>query len=159
MLNSYADLCCLPLVPGHIRGWGWQQTKLEDEWLVSVLEEKIQEAETSEVSVLGPGAVQWGDGGQPAVWPHVSSHLVSGKVISSQLISQWPPCQDCLEVARCEVSQLTESPSFPTMAAMVRPFVPSEVVSRYEIQGLRIKENVLQMLFCISVFAMWIAHQ
>lgn len=38
---------------------------------------------------------------------------------------------DCLEVARCEVSQLTESPSFPTMAAMVRPFVPSEVVSSF----------------------------
>ena len=35
-------------------------------------------------------------------------------------------------MARCEVSQLTESPSFPTMAAMVRPFVPSEVVARYE---------------------------
>ena len=87
-----ADLRCLPLVPGHIRGWGWQQTKLEDGWLVSVLEEKIQEAETSEVSVLDPGAVQWGNGGQPAVWPHVSSHLVSGKVISSHLISQWPPC-------------------------------------------------------------------
>lgn len=38
---------------------------------------------------------------------------------------------DCLEVARCEVAQLTESPSFPTMAAMVRPFVPSEVVSSF----------------------------
>ena len=38
--------------------------------------------------------------------------------------------QDCLEVARCEVSQLTESSSFPTMASMVRPFVPSEVVAR-----------------------------
>ena len=35
-------------------------------------------------------------------------------------------------MARCEVSQLTESSSFPTMAAMVRPFVPSEVVARYE---------------------------
>ena len=87
-----ADLCRLPLVPGHIRGWGWQQTKLEDGWLVSVLEEKIQEAETSEVSARGPGALQGGDGGQPGVQPHVSSHLVSGKVISSQLISQWPPC-------------------------------------------------------------------
>merc|ERR1712227_543466 len=38
---------------------------------------------------------------------------------------------DCLEVARCEVSQLTESRSFPTMAAMVRPFVPSEVVASF----------------------------
>jgi len=38
---------------------------------------------------------------------------------------------DCLEVARCEVSQLTESRSFPTMASMVRPFVPSEVVTSF----------------------------
>ena len=38
--------------------------------------------------------------------------------------------KDCLEVARCEVSQLTESRSFPTMASMVRPFMPSEVVAR-----------------------------
>lgn len=38
---------------------------------------------------------------------------------------------DCLEVARCEVSQLAESTSFPTMASMVRPFVPSEVVTSF----------------------------
>ena len=66
-------------------------------------------------------------------------------------------------MARCEVSQLTESPRFPTMAAMVRPFVPSEVVARYESMrerslGTKMIEEDVKELFCISVFAMLIAH-
>lgn len=48
-----------------------------------------------------------------------------------RLMSSVVSSVDCLEVARCEVSQLTESSSFPTMASMVRPFVPSEVVASF----------------------------
>ena len=39
---------------------------------------------------------------------------------------------DCVEVARCEVAQLAQSPAFPTMAAMIRPFVPAPVITRSE---------------------------
>jgi len=38
---------------------------------------------------------------------------------------------DCVEVARCEVAQLAQSPAFPTMAAMIRPFVPAPVITRF----------------------------
>jgi len=48
-----------------------------------------------------------------------------------RLMSSVVSSVDCLEVARCEVSQLTESSRFPTMASMVRPFVPSEVVASF----------------------------
>ena len=39
---------------------------------------------------------------------------------------------DCVEVARCEVAQLAQSPAFPTMAAMISPFVPAPVITRSE---------------------------
>jgi len=58
-----------------------------------------------------------------------ASEGVAGQMCS--LMSAAISSVDCLEVARCEVSQLTESPSFPTMAAMVRPFVPSEVIASF----------------------------
>ena len=38
--------------------------------------------------------------------------------------------QDCYEVARCEVAQLSESPEFPTMASMLKPFVPRDLAAR-----------------------------
>ena len=39
---------------------------------------------------------------------------------------------DCVEVARCEVAQLAQSSAFPTMAAMISPFVPAPVITRSE---------------------------
>jgi len=39
---------------------------------------------------------------------------------------------DCYEVARCEVAQLSESPEFPTMASMLKPFVPRDLGARYK---------------------------
>jgi len=39
---------------------------------------------------------------------------------------------DCLDVARCEVAQLSESDQFPMMAKMISPFVPADVQLRYK---------------------------
>ena len=36
------------------------------------------------------------------------------------------------QVARCEVAQLAQSSTFPTMAAMISPFVPAPVITRSE---------------------------
>ena len=33
-------------------------------------------------------------------------------------------------MARCEVAQLSESPEFPTMASMLKPFVPRDLAAR-----------------------------
>ena len=38
--------------------------------------------------------------------------------------------QECVEVARCEVAQLSQSPEFPTMAALMRPFIPRATADR-----------------------------
>ena len=38
--------------------------------------------------------------------------------------------QDCYEVARCEVAKLSQSPEFPTMAAMLQPFVTRDMAAR-----------------------------
>ena len=38
--------------------------------------------------------------------------------------------QDCYETARCEVAKLSQSPEFPTMAAMLEPFVTRDMAAR-----------------------------
>ena len=38
--------------------------------------------------------------------------------------------QDCVEAARCEVAQLARSSAQPTLASIIRPFVPDTVINR-----------------------------
>ena len=35
--------------------------------------------------------------------------------------------QECLEVARCEVAQISESPVYPVMGGMMKHFVPLDI--------------------------------
>ena len=35
--------------------------------------------------------------------------------------------QECLEVARCEVAQISESPGYPVMGGMMKHFVPLDI--------------------------------
>lgn len=36
-----------------------------------------------------------------------------------------------MEVARCEVTQLAQSRQYPTIAGIIKPFVPKNVYDRY----------------------------
>ena len=36
-----------------------------------------------------------------------------------------------MEVARCEVTQLAQSRQYPTIAGIIKPFVPKNVYERY----------------------------
>jgi len=38
---------------------------------------------------------------------------------------------DCVEVARCEVTQLAQSRQYPTIAGIIKPFVPKNVYERF----------------------------
>ena len=67
----------------------------------------------------------------PGAGEDPSVHRKSDHVFNYTIYSfQHNISQDCYEVARCEVAQLSESPEFPTMASMLQPFVTRAMAAR-----------------------------
>ena len=83
-----------------------------------------------EDNFLAPGMCNGSSSKICRVLEKILLSIVRSRTFSPTLSLALITAQDCYEVARCEVAQLSESPEFPTMANMLQPFVPRDMAAR-----------------------------